>query len=940
METGSDQHVVKRRVPTRKQAGIGGTLLAALIAGITLLTIDAEPYPRLVLVGDYLTDAADHATAVDSRTAAVYTSMRSTSVSNRHQAVDRAFVHRVEAELYGGSASVDYGWAALNYLYTTSGTGYVQTTDPATIWASYGASKQAAADQMIPVALVADWTDDLSSSARRTAIREWLCEWVNLVDANLGALTEADSHNYYAANVAALGLTLMELSGQTTGTCTPALYGGASIETRLGQIVTWTRDVYFVERVRFGLHVEGLHYQDFSLPQMAIWLAAAEQQSYLDPATTTAPLVAGALVNWSIPGSMWFQSGDTVEASASTYKALWLQYAYYFALAGDRTGDYYVWRELRDERETTENWTLPASKPFFVIFHDPDVVSATPTARSAYIRDNLTATPEPIGGVVLMRDSWDSSALAVRLTNRGDHADHAHFDASALELVYAGEQIILDHSGSYNEEQHAEAVQHSGVVWYDSSVSQWGNLPSNDTTGSTADDSSAYGSIEAYADLASVGAVAYSDHRYALVNQWDGTTWVPKATITPAPTGRRLLLLLRQSGQPPLVAVYDTDGFSTARDWRTQWHISNHLIISGSGEASNPLKLESGTGVIVYGVASDGRTLAAASSRVYDTSSCNNCEDPDTWNYIYTTQQSATTTPVWSTLWFTSPSGTPTITLDIVSGRNTYIIERPGYTSWARYVQNQGKTSITIDRVTTDAEAFILSYDASDDVVGGVFANYTTLQDSGTPIDSLTGESVAAVLFESSAFVADVSDSALLHTQIGTEATATPGTPTVTPTVTKTPTTTPTVTITPTPTTTPTPTATPYASAVLNEVCPNEQTTDRNHDGNLNPQDNYVELYVASGNVDLSAWTISTADDSWRFPPGTRLVQGSYKLAYASTLGYSIAATGTLTLTTSWGVTADTVTWTAQTADLCYARSPNGGSWSSGETATPGRANP
>ncbi len=895
-----------------------------------------DPFPRLVLRGDNLTAAASHATAAGSVTAALYQDMIDAPAPiGPQQAVDKAFVHRIEHALYGSAANNNHGWQAFNYAYD-----YVTNpaNDPATVWASYGSIKSYAGERIIPIALVLDWVadTDIGTTTKRTAMREYLCEWVNLIDAQLGTLTSADMHNYYVQNIAADGLALMEIGGsESKGSCTLALYGGASAETRIGQLITATTDLYFAQRLRNGtIHEEGIHYQDLSLPEMTVFLAAADAAGYIAANTTAAVNTFEGLAARAVPATGFMQWGDAIESTAMSYKRLWGQYTYLMQLAGQRPGDYYVWDTIRGT-DYAESWATSGHRPFIVMFYDPTVVAATPTAPALFIRDNLTQTPEPIGGFVMLRSDWSTTALVARLTNRGDHAEHSHFDAGGLELHLSGQQFVLDHSGSYNEEAHGEAGQHSTVVFYDSGASQWGNLPSNDYTSTTADDSSAFGQIVAFADRPNVGSAVYADLRYGLVNQLDASrVFLPKATITPAPVGRRLLLFNRQAGQPPLLAVFDRTGLGAAKDWRTQWHLGSDLTITGSGTTAAPLVVSHANGATLYAFVSDGRSIVAGPDRVYDTSNCNNCEAPDTRNYVYYTQQSATSEPVLSTIWLASPGGAPTLTLEVLSSRNTYKIERPGASGYTRYVQNQGRTSITIGRVTTDAEAFLLNYDAGGNIIGGVFANYTALQDNGVTLDGLTNARVAAIEFagsDGSARHGYASNSALATVTVGAPLTEATITPTATATRTATPT--------PTPSRTPTPV---YAAGVrFNEVSPSE-LYDWSLSGTVSAADRYFELINwAATTANISGCTIGNGTDTYAFPTGTTLTAYARKVFLAEDTVH-IPDNGTLTLAGT-GCSASVVYTAAPDTGQCYSASPDGSgsfAWVAPENCTPGQPNP
>lgn len=169
-------------------------------------------------------------------------------------------------------------------------------------------------------------------------------------------------------------------------------------------------------------------------------------------------------------------------------------------------------------------------------------------------------------------------------------------------------------------------------------------------------------------------------------------------------------------------------------------------------------------------------------------------------------------------------------------------------------------------------------------------------------------------------------------------------TPSPTPTATMTASVTPTPSTTPTPTATPTATATPQSSAVLNEICASA-LVDNNNDGQIDPQDRFVEIYngSASVNVDLTGWTLEIYDEYDYLGAyeilDQRLVASNRLVIYQSDTVIEIPEAGSMGLIAPWGATIDSVIWTAQTTGLCYARATDGGSWTANQTQSVGSAN-
>lgn len=808
--------------------------------GVQLASTDV--YPRLVLrpSSTPLARAVLNSNATTHPyAAAVYGTLAATTAAPIRPvfASEQALVYRIKKEKGDADANV-YGYRALNYIYTDPVTGYTvaAASNPTTKWNSLSTTEKYQAQyEVIPIVLAADWTDDLSSNTKRTPIRQWICQWANILDTTLGTLDENDYDNNNAGNVAALGLALMEISGKTTGTCSL----NSNAETQISEIVAWVKLV-FTEAWRNGYYYEqGQHYDDLSVQSLVLFLAAAEGAGYLttNVDTDAANLMSGLLHQY-VPTQKFFQWGDMTEEQADDTDQLHTHYAYLLSIADNQPQYYWFWRNVRADASTlfSEMLTAPVAggRPLFLAYFDETVPQETPIARSQFMRDNPDGTPAPIGGIINFRDTWSGTdALAVNFINRQTYASHNQYDYSGMEITYAGQRFIVDHSSDYNDETHGEAVEENHVVFYDSGVGQWGNLPSNDINFTTHDNASVYGYFNSIAEYPAGGLAFISDHSYPLSNPLyicaDTTCYAPQATITPAPTGRRLIMFAREASQPPVLAVFDRDSLGSAKDWRVLWNTENGLTRSGNGSTTAPLKLVySTTGATLYGFTPNATLSSYA--RTY-TTGCTNCETALT-SQVYYAEKTGVTDAIFSTLWFPSPNGAPVITHEVLDSRDTWRITRPGYTSYFRYIENPNQTEVTIGRVATDAEAFLLTYDNTGAITYGFFSNYTSLKDNSTTIDSGTKKSSALNYVTALSYNGFVADSPIALTPVGgaltptttptatatktATATVTPTrTNTFTPTVTPTVTNTPTRTITPTPTNTATATATPTATSTL-----------------------------------------------------------------------------------------------------------------------------
>lgn len=851
----------------RKRIGlailIGGALLAVLFGVFGARLVEPGPGPLVVrsvpISGDarprliLSTASAPLATAMvnarnNGRQEEVFATVEADmSVDSQNEAAASALVYWLRTRLGETSPATSlYGWRALNYLYEpTYGTGYVVTNVPATIWANCGGSftcKSHMDKYIVPVALAADWAYALTNAGRRDAMYEYLCEWSNLLYADImpgGTLDANDAKNASFGNIGALGVALMELSGSSDmGSCSLAMNANTAIQT----IATFYETTVLSEaRPEGGFWFEGPHYEDIGFNASAVFLAVADVAGYIDLETTAYANVMDYMVHEAIePGDRWYQYADAALGEMDDYQQL---HAYHtlFMWAGGNDPEYYrLWDMVRAGQETGGPWyVLGGEVAMYLGYFDPTVPTGTPAARSQFLRDNAAGTPAPVGGMLRARDNWGTTQMSFNLINRNVPAEHYHYDYSGIEITYGGKRFVVDHSSDYGTAAHGKALEQNHAVFYDTTNAKWGWMPPNDQAVNTGDNASAYGYYPALVDYQPVGVAVYSDNRYSHISPiWYPPTtvptsavvsgYIPKATITPAPVGRRLVLFSRQSGLPPVLAVYDRNSLGSNQDWRVLWNTAYDLTISGSGVITSPLKLEHPTGPTLYAFASDGLSMGHY-TRAYPCPTGINCETAilqAEGTEVYYTQQSATNEPVFSTLWFPSPGGAPTIGLEAISGRNTYTITFPSYSGYTRYVQNQAQTSITIGDVATDAEAFLLNYNAAGAVIGGVFANYTALAYKGSTVTTGTAD-VASVEFGGTTASGYAADSPLASTPVASGPTWTP-TATATATPTATATSTPTVTLTPsatpTATTTATPTATPTA-AFTPQACPSVAVT-------------------------------------------------------------------------------------------------------------------
>ena len=181
-------------------------------------------------------------------------------------------------------------------------------------------------------------------------------------------------------------------------------------------------------------------------------------------------------------------------------------------------------------------------------------------------------------------------------------------------------------------------------------------------------------------------------------------------------------------------------------------------------------------------------------------------------------------------------------------------------------------------------------------------------------------------------------------------------TPTITPTSTvtssPTPTTTPTTALTPTVTPMPTVTATPtaihydHAALRLNEVLPYPSGMDWNGDGEMNADDEWVEIVNCGlAPISLAGWALDDAPDAGRaayfFPADATLGPGAFLLRFRSQTGVALNNDGdTVQLLGPDSAVVDSFSFVNPRPNRSYSRSHDGdGAWTDAYPPSPGSAN-
>ncbi|MEA3337558.1 MAG: lamin tail domain-containing protein, partial [Chloroflexota bacterium] len=160
----------------------------------------------------------------------------------------------------------------------------------------------------------------------------------------------------------------------------------------------------------------------------------------------------------------------------------------------------------------------------------------------------------------------------------------------------------------------------------------------------------------------------------------------------------------------------------------------------------------------------------------------------------------------------------------------------------------------------------------------------------------------------------------------------------------------PPVTLTPIPTATLTPSPTPSnptpfpTSIRLNEYLP-KPGSDWNGDGQVDPDDEFIELYNSAGiDVDVSGWILDDAPGGspvYVIPQGTMAAPHSYLVFFRSQTGVALNDTGdNVRLLWPDDTVVDQTLYSAAGPDLSFSRETDGsGSWVSSYPPSPGSSN-
>jgi len=726
-----------------------GTLSSSVV-------VSSLEHPRLLYrsdndnVGGNVRRVDDHL-ALNGRVKTIYDSIPSTWPGGQEStqlamATNQLFKFRVLTHQNNADRWLYYssgkGWW-LQYIDSHDPMTLSTTADPTSVNYGYRIAKYVAQG-----ALAYDWSYSNLSNNDRTKFRSWLCEWVNLADAWIRD-HGPDSHQATSPAAAAEGLALAALSGET---CNPSLdLGGMTADARLQDLVDHNKEhVWNGTYLSDGFYKEGTWYVNYN---GAVYLnltfaAAYDALGYGAPTDTNAPYVVRAAMYHAIGVDNHVLYADqsrtnAPELTSSNAKQLWLHMAYALHLNGDQPDEYWFWHLVKDGKEDEVHWRDGADIPMFAIFFDDSKPTATPEPRGIFFRNSPS---EDTGGLAIVRDRW-LDGMVVALYNKDIYAGHNHWDAGSMSIGYRGQRFFLDRqTTAYTDTNHGAMFTTGNQVIYDG-----GTVPTQDFTGSTADNESIYGKIPLYLSTAD-GAAIVSDSRYSAVDlvyrttdsSGEITAYRPREEITPFPAAWRSALLANFNPDAPI--LYVTDHYqkdASQHTWRLLWHVDKDASTTGNGQLATPLKVTLASNSLWLAL-TDGRAL---DNYTQDESTSDCCGS----HRVFYNEQTVPEVR-YGTMIVASPNGAPTFTQVSVGEPPTtvtaYNIQQPGFNNYMLAVSNPSREMINIDRVTTDAETLLLGLNPSGSVIYGIFARYTVLQDNGATISGYSSDGVAVHRFD------------------------------------------------------------------------------------------------------------------------------------------------------------------------------------------------
>lgn len=821
------------------------------------------------------------------------------------------------------------GWGTNTAYYLNA---FVTTAanDATTVWApisNTSASYVAGMEYTTAVALAYDW---LYAGGYLSATYKWnacnyLLNWVNTLHTWLDA--RSFENNNVAPVAAGYGLAMMAISGDS---CAPSLTTDIQ-----ALVVKFDEDIYGEPAYANagvkagGQWQEGLHYGNtIALGPVTTFTAAAVENSFM-----SVPAAAERVWDWywygGISGSALLQYGDAIAAD-SVPGLIWPQSAWNLRQSGD-VGQYWAFERYFPTTNAITVWVTSGhtaggkeidqgGRPLFVTYFDNSVSGSTGSAAKAtFLRERAAAST---GGIAVLRDGW-SGETVVSFMNRYDAANHQHYDYNSVTLAQAGVRQLVDHTlYKYATANHGKNCEHSTVLVNGSCLS------ANSVTNNTADDSTAYGTMERFL-TASDSSVAIGDARYAITDVIKpvgaGGGYYALADVHPVTKAQRMVV---QSAflSTPVYAVFDDYSVSGALSLTLRYEIDSGATVAGTGAVATPVTITQG-GQTLNLVALGAWTFDGSGTLTGDSPGDGNSDAVDV---KYVEHTAAASSAQFASLLVPATSHTPRVVTDTLGGRTAYSVTLSGSSDALAIIPNPTGATVTIGSLSTDAEGILLGYHAGA-LTWGAFAAYTSTTYGGQAISAYTTTAVALVNFTATSAGGYSTDDNLRSYAFSFELAS----PTATPTPTR------------TPTVTPTPTATPVVSLVLNEICP---LTDRdtNGDGAADVRDRFVELYSATGsNIPLVGWTLAITNTAispgspltYTFPAATQF-SGGYKVIYGGNLGFTLPLSGTAALRNAGGTLYDAVTYPAQAVtNTCYARVPSGGSWTTGYTMTVGTGN-
>lgn len=530
----------------------------------------AISHPRLLITQEKLNQVKDKIAV--GKTKITYETMLNLSANSPNKALDKAFVYYVKKSLgdnnYGGLKEAKV--FLLNYIRNAN-------NEPSKLWEYPVKYKQGW--NATPIALLYDWTFPILTPVEQKEIRDYLIKWITIFNSYLTPESGLYLHNnQYTSPAAALGVILMTVEGESG---VPE-----NLNAITQKIATSFKSQFFTSAINpKGNLGEGIWYQNLSLPVVTVYAACATQLGYLDLKTTNAKNIFNWFLYAGISNKEFIEYGDAGQVSS-----IWPQYLFYTDYF-NQPQDWATWNYYQPEYPITTLWEGIADNAFYLMFYNGQapVIDLATFPKSEFFYDK---EDKKTGGIVIMRNGFNSNNTIVSFINRYNYHIHQHYDPNSVSLSYRGKRFLIDHNGlmPYTNPDHGADFEHNLVVV------DGGGSPKNDSGWS--DDVASYGEIVIFLQYKN-NSLAIGDARYPVMDLskiWNVNHLVDETKLTtfsPAVKANRVVNYLGDFFISPLITIiddYQVD--SQFHTYSLLYHFDRTTGYSGSGRLTDPFIME------------------------------------------------------------------------------------------------------------------------------------------------------------------------------------------------------------------------------------------------------------------------------------------------------------------------------------------------------------